>query len=128
MALALRKMNSEITTDEVFAYHQATGCTLMDARRVLGEMAPLLRARVLESARTQSSRSEPLHDPLEDDPALRPIIERAAIEAERIVRSRGPLRMGSCHSIGREQARILSEKHQLAWFSPQQMNPYACFD
>jgi hypothetical protein len=121
-------MNSEITTDEVFAYHQATGCPLTDARRVLAEMLPLLRARVLVAARTQSPRSEPLHDPLEDDPALRSIIEQAAIEAERIVRSRGRLRMGSCHSFWREQARILSEKHQLAWFSPQQMNPNASFD
>ena len=100
----------------------------MDARRVLGGMEPVLRARVLEAARTQRPRSEPLHDPLEDDPVLKPIIVRAAIEAERIVRSRGPLRRGSCYSIWREQARILLEQHQLAWFSPQQMNPYASFD
>lgn len=101
---------------------------MLEARRVLGEMQPLLRCRVLEAARVQTPKSEPLHDPIEDDPALVQIIERAAAEAKKLVSSHGPLRMGSCHSIWREQARILLEKHKIVWFSPQQMNPGACFD
>lgn len=121
-------MNSEIANDEIFAYHKATGCPVVDARCVLEGMEPLLRGRVLEAARTQTPDRGPLHDPIEDDPTLTHIIEQAAAEAKKLVSSRGPLRMGSCHAIWREQARILLEKHQIIWFSPQQMNPRACFD
>lgn len=118
---------TQVASEDAFAFHKATGCPLEKAVRLLSEMEPLLRERVIEASR-KPKRSLTLRDPLETNPATASLVEQAAAEATEIIRAQGPLKRGSAHAIWREQARILNEKHQLTWFSPQQMNPGVIFD
>jgi hypothetical protein len=96
---------NKIPADEAFAYHRATGCPIAQARLALDQMQPILRARVLEAARTQIAKGDRLHDPLEDDPALGADHRAGGGGSEEVVISRGPLRRGICHALWREQAR-----------------------
>jgi hypothetical protein len=50
-------MNGSITNEQAFSHHKTTGCPFGKAKLVLANMKPLLRARVLEAARTQSHHS-----------------------------------------------------------------------
>jgi hypothetical protein len=119
---------SQVSAQQAFLFHEATGCSVARAADILASMEPLLRERVLQAASVRPRRSLALKDPIETDPQTAEAVSAAAEEAAAIVSSRGPLRRGSCHSIWREQARILTEKHGLVWFSPQQMNPGILYD
>lgn len=119
---------SQVSVQEALLYHQATGCPVVQAADILSNMAPLLRKRVILAAGVRPRRSLALKDPVETDPETAEMVIAAAEEATAMVSSRGPLRRGSCHAIWQEQARILKEKHGLAWFSPQQMNPGIIYD
>jgi hypothetical protein len=121
-------MENQVSTNDVFLYHKTTGCPVLEAKNLLAEMDPSLLVRVLRAALEQSGNDDLLYDPIENDPAIREIIAQAATAAKDVVLSQGPLRMGSCHGIWREQARILKEEHGIDWFSPQKMNPSVCFD
>lgn len=35
---------------------------------------------------------------------------------------------GSCHTFWKHKKRILREKYHMRWRSPQDLNPYSCFD
>ena len=123
--LAQRK---EVSAQEAYAYHKATGCPISRASQVLAAMSVDLRIRVQRAVREQRNTDRLLHDPLENDQAFAAIIKDAGRAAEAAILVKGPLRRGSCHAIWQEQARILLEQHEIAWFSPQQMNPDANFD
>jgi hypothetical protein len=118
---------TQLANQDAFAFHKATGCPLARAIDILLEMEPLLRERVIEASH-KPKRSLVLRDPIETHAVTAELVLRAAKEAEEIVRQRSPLRRGSAHAIWHEQARILAEKHQIVWFSPQQMNPGVFFD
>lgn len=117
-----------VANQDAFEFHKATGFPLLEAVKVLEQMEPLLRERVIKASQVRPKRSLVLRDPIESDPSVAPIVEAAAIEAREVVASKGPLKRGSSHAIWREQARILSERHQITWFSPHQMNPGVAFD
>jgi len=116
-----------ITAEDASAFHKATGCSIAKAVEVLEQIEPLRRERILLASRLPK-RSLTLRDPIESDPELSGIIRNAAEEASKIVSAQGTLKRGSCHSIWREQARILLERHQVVWFSPSEMNPGVLFD
>lgn len=72
------------------------------------------------------------HDIQERDPKLRSIIEKAGKEAEKSV-AKGyggqlPDLGGVCGLIWVQQKRILKEKYNIDWKSPQEMNPGTKFD
>lgn len=115
------------TTEEVFAYHKATGCPVMLAKDTLRAMQPLLRARVLLAIQ-RPKRQVGLVDPLQDDPHFGRLISAAAVEARELAQQAGRTGRGSCHFVWREQARILLERHDIVWFSPKQMNPHTVYD
>ncbi|MCS3744946.1 hypothetical protein FHY18_000476 [Xanthomonas arboricola] len=114
------------TTEEVFAYHKATGCPVMLAKDTLGAMQPLLRERVLLAI--QRPKRQGLVDPTQDDPHFAPLISAAAVEARELAQQAGRIGRGSCHFVWREQAGILLERHDIVWFSPKQMNPHIMHD
>lgn len=118
---------TQVASHDAFAFHKATGCPLDKAVRLLSEMEPLLRERVIEASH-KPNRSLTLRDPLETNPDTAALVEQAAAEATAIIRAQGPLKRGSAHAVWREQARILQEKHQLTWFSPRHLNPGVIFD
>ena len=116
-----------VTQEDALAYHKATGCSLAHASVVLGAMEPLLRERVLLAIQ-QPQNSRDLRDPLESAPETVALIESASAEATELARASGRTGRGSCHFIWQEQARILSERYNLVWFSPKAMNPDIVYD
>ncbi len=77
-------------------------------------------------------------DLLKKDAKTRELIQQAEREAEKIVIKKTPLiykflpflkpRLGTCHILWHETARILKEKHGIDWKSPQDRLPKAKFD
>lgn len=69
------------------------------------------------------------HDPKEEDPKYKDIIEQARIEAEDIISKEYPdASLGRCHAVWAEQKRILKEKHGIDWKTPKELNKHTCFD
>ena len=118
---------TEISAHEVFAYHIATGCPVIEARALLGTMGPLLRERVLSAIQKPKNKLG-LQDPIQDDPQIGALVALARKEAEDIADKAGRTGRGVCHFIWREQTRILLEKHNIVWFSPLKMNPGIIYD
>jgi|SRR5664279_656143 hypothetical protein len=118
-------MSRVISDNDASAYSKATGLPDKDAREVLMTLKPELRKRVLLAARSKARRDDLLHDPLEDDPTTRTLVRQAAAKADRAVTDQG---LGRCHSVWKEQARILWKDHKIRWYSPAEMNPFVLFD
>lgn len=84
----------------------------------------LLRERI-EIAKQQQGACDLLHDPIEDDPLIHPMIAEAAAQAEAEVPDSG---MGWCYSVWEAQQRILRNRFGIEWFDPSEMNPGSLFD
>jgi hypothetical protein len=67
------------------------------------------------------------HDPIEDDPKFKSIIEAAGREAEAELANE-PKGIGYCHDYWSTKKRILKEKYGVDWKSPAEMNPGVLFD
>ncbi|MDR2981746.1 MAG: hypothetical protein LBV12_05815 [Puniceicoccales bacterium] len=75
----------------------------------------------------QTSAAFPLlHDPIEDDETIAPIIKAAYTKADAEIDSK--IRMGRCHSIWTLVKIILKKEHNITWYSPREMNPGVRFD
>ena len=61
------------------------------------------------------------HDPIEDNEYFRTIIDRVRIEAESLVEP--DIRLGRSLIVDMEIKRILKEKHNIDWITPEEMNP-----
>ena len=68
------------------------------------------------------------HDPIEDDPKLGPIVEKARREAVSEEIGNQPERLGFCHIVWATQKRILKDKYGIDWKTPAEMNPGILFD
>jgi len=69
------------------------------------------------------------HDPIEDNPKIKLIVEAARKEAEKQLQAEGrEFMLGYCHMLWGRQQDILKEKHGIHWKSPAEMNPDAFFD
>lgn len=68
-------------------------------------------------------------DPVENDPEVRLLVDLARMEAEGASRNH-PLngRVGFCHVVWATQKKILKEKYNVEWKTPQEMNPDILFD
>lgn len=91
---------------------------------VMSHRERLLHERI-EIAEQQQGDVDELHDPIEDDPELQPILAEAAAIAEAEVPDTG---MGWCHSVWERQQRILRSRYSIEWFSPADMNPGVFYD
>lgn len=69
-------------------------------------------------------------DPQEDKPNIKPLIEKAEREAKKTLKKYQVKKnvLGYCHSLWREQKRILKEKYNIDWKTPAEMNPNVTFD
>jgi hypothetical protein len=69
------------------------------------------------------------HDPIEDNPALRPTLDMAGLEAEQELAARGVTPgFGYCNTYWPTKKRILKEKYGIDWRTPAEMNPNVAFD
>jgi hypothetical protein len=66
-----------------------------------------------------------LHDPIEDNPRIRPIIR----EVERRAEKESPIQgMGRCHDVWARMRDILKNEHGIVWYPPSRMNTDIFFD
>ena len=91
--------------------------------------AERLAARIAQAELTQTGDDNLhiLHDPIEDDPQMAPLIKAAEKKAK--IELRGTkVGMGWCHMFWGVKEQILQEEYGVEWFSPAEMNPNVCFD
>jgi hypothetical protein len=105
----------------VMALRRATGMAIKDSKRFLETAAPELRARLLLAIESQVDPRF-LHDPIEDDPKIKQLIDAADKEAAAELKD-VKQRIDFCHLFWFTKKRILKERFDIAWFSPQEMNP-----
>lgn len=75
-----------------------------------------------------STKPKLAHDPIEDDPATKELIDAAGEEAIAELGIKDFSQMGTCHLIWHAQKRILKEQHGIQWRSPAEMNQDVIFD
>ncbi len=69
------------------------------------------------------------HDPIEDDPKVRAIIEQVDKEVEKLLEHDESAHVyGGCHLIWGFKKRILKERYGIEWRNPAEMNPDVFFD
>ncbi len=71
------------------------------------------------------------YDPIEDDPAMKPILEAADREPERRLANDPPdlkAQLGYCHRIWATKKAILREKYGVNWQTPPELNPRTALD
>ncbi len=118
----------KIAASAVMKIRRATGLGVLDAKHLLSTASPLFRERLELAAEYQCTESDDiLHDPIEDDPQTKAIIEQAEIETKTRL-SGERRRMGFCHLYWKTKKAILKEKHGIDWFTPIEMNPACWFD
>jgi hypothetical protein len=71
-----------LSVDDLIAFHNATGCPLADARRLLVGVEPELQERILIAARARKSKNLELKDPIEQDPVIRLKVRQTGRGAE----------------------------------------------
>jgi len=91
--------------------------------------AQRLAARIEQAEQTQTGGDglHILHNPIEDDSQIAPLIKSAEKKAEKQIRAYGII-MGRCHMLWAAKRQILQEEYGVEWFSPAEMNPNVCFD
>jgi hypothetical protein len=84
--------------------------------------------RRINQARGSQRQHDPhaeLHDPIEDNPRIRPIIR----EVERRAEKESPIQgMGRCHDVWGRMRDILKNEHGLVWYPPSRMNTGLIYD
>jgi hypothetical protein len=114
--------------EEMYEAFIATGCTGNTSKEDFIERKPLLQSRMLRAAQEQFNDKDRflLHDPIEDDPSTAEIVKWAHRTADKKI---FPHRyFGRCHELWEMQADLLLKKHNIVWFSVQEMNGCIIFD
>ena len=69
-----------------------------------------------------------LHDPQEENPAIKRKINKARIQADNILQLEGHIKcMGYCHELWNLQKKLL-KKEGIDWKTPAEMNPEIDFE
>ena len=69
------------------------------------------------------------HDPIEDNPKFKKIVNDIEAETEKEVAKQGIKKeLGYCHAFWAAKKRILKEKYSIEWKIPSEMNPDIMFD
>lgn len=125
----MRSEMEQPTQAEKDAYCEAYVCDENDLAALLESGGPeLLRRSLRAIAAGQLKTYGTLHDPIEDEPALREAFRIAIRAAEDEVPEQFKEVVGAGHFFWGAQARILRERFGIVWFNPAQMNPNALFD
>jgi hypothetical protein len=133
-----------VPAEQVQRLRQLTDLPWMECKRFLASLAPAERTRFIEAMREHPGGI--LRDPIEDDPAVRPLFLAACEEATREVREwhgqhiaeleqRFPAvadlfrsGRGLCHRTWARIKELLRERHGIEWRSPRELNPWVIFD
>jgi hypothetical protein len=85
----------------------------------------LRRIEKAKSAQRQHDPIAELHDPIEDNPRVRPIIREVERRAEKESFIQG---MGRCHDVWARMEQILKNEHGIVWYPPSRINTDIFFD
>ncbi|MCA9173254.1 MAG: hypothetical protein KDB14_02080 [Planctomycetales bacterium] len=80
------------------------------------------------SATVVSTSPTIVRDPIENDPAIRAIVDAAEAQAIEELGIHDDSQPGVCHRIWAAQTRILKETHGIEWRSPAELNEDVVFD
>ena len=126
-----------ISAKLVMRVRQATGLGVMDTKRFLEKVSPEYYSRFMEAIYSQTQEQynfsesyighKLLYDPIEDKLDVKPIIEKANLETEELLRNK-PRGRGFGHLFEYTKKRILREKYNVEWFTLAEMNPSVIFD
>ena len=147
--------NRSPTAQEVMEFRAATGYGVMESKQLLRTLDPTLIQKWLEAAKaggglpglhvfakqstqvqdkileasTAPSEIGMLVDPIENDPALGPIISKVLDQvSERIgAGNDGYPRRGSCHLVWSVTKERLATEYGIEWLTPKEMNPGSHF-
>jgi len=84
--------------------------------------------RRIEKARAEQCLNDSqgaLHDPIEDEPHIKPIVRQVERRAEKESPIVG---MGRCHDVWGRMRQILKTEHGIVWYPPSDMNTGILFD
>jgi hypothetical protein len=84
----------------------------------------LLHERIRRAKQQQGPNVE-LHDPIEDDPQVQPLLAAADALAQAEVPDNG---LGWCFHFWDAKQRILRKRYDIEWLSPREMNPRSNYD
>jgi len=133
-----------VAAQDVLQLRKKTGLPWLVCKQHLESLSPADRIRYLEAADSQPSGI--LHDPIEDDPEIRPLFLAICDEAGREVDAWHKQRIGElekatpavaelfrsgrglCHRTWARTKSLLKERHGIDWRSPSEMNPGIIFD
>lgn len=116
---------AQIDAETVMRVHRATGLRVMKARRYVSELSEHHRRQLLAAIEQQTGPEHYyLHDPIEDDPTVGPLIAQVRDEIEQSLIAKGECQPGrGALRIWSDTQRALREKHGIEWLTPQQLNP-----
>ncbi|WP_038165282.1 hypothetical protein [Verrucomicrobium sp. BvORR106] len=129
--------------DVVKRFRKATRMGWMASKHFLMTESPELCERILEAGEKQPG-ADTLHDPIEDHPDYKEMIEALRETIEKEVREEFALEneerraagqdthlrdwpLGTCHLMWRHMKDRLAAKG-ITWYSPTELNPGAIFD
>lgn len=147
---ALPVLNHQPDAETTMAVHRATGLPVMQAKEFIRTSSPDLVERILaghqiryatqlaslpaelagriEDASARQRLLAFLHDPIEDDSTVGPIVRSVMEQASREMEAKHGRVLGLCHAVWHRTRERLLQEHSIVWYSPAQMNPGSCFD
>lgn len=84
--------------------------------------------RRIEKAKSSQRLQTPriaLHDPIEDNPRIHPIVREVQRRAEKESPVRG---LGRCQDVWARMEQILKNEHGIVWYPPSRMNTDSIYD
>jgi hypothetical protein len=133
-----------VPAELVMRLHRVSGAGVEVCKRYLSSLSEAERQRYVHIAETQGAKI--LHDPIEDDPVIGPLIKAVTREVELEVieehrrqiadlETRSPTvaslfrsGRGLCHRTWHLTKERLRERRSIDWRTPAEMNPFVIFD
>jgi hypothetical protein len=134
-----------VPAKQVAQLRRLTGLPWMDGKRLLASLTSAERTRLIEAAEAAGPGGI-ARDPIEDDPAVRPLFLAVCAQADREVQEWHRQRIaeleqqspavaalfrngrGLCHRQWALIKKLLHEQHGIEWQSPAEMNPWVIYD
>ena len=133
-----------VPADLVMRFQRATVLTVRQTKQFLAQFSSTQQIQYVEMAERYCEQE--IHDPVEDDPTIRPLyelvceaakqeveawhqqqieeLEQQSPEVAELLRSK----RGLSHRYWARVKQLLWERHQIEWRSPAEMNPWMIFD
>jgi hypothetical protein len=126
--ILIQKKSGAVSANLVMRLHRASKASVLQAKQFLEQFPTEEQLKYVEIAESKPNGN--LHDPIQDDPNIRPIFESICTEAKEIaeaqwqpILSSSP-RRGFIHFYWSIIKRLLWERYQIEWRSPAELNTW----